>query len=129
MVSEFLTKACGRLKLTAEQIENHLDIPEEAWVYLKLKKNNKGYWTAEHLIEQVEYKTILIFEALFSNCIRIFAFDNSLNYSAFASDVLVTKRMNIGLGGNAPKMYDTFWGPNNERQSMNFSDDRSKDIK
>jgi len=30
MVSEFLTKACGRLKLTAEQIENHLDIPEEA---------------------------------------------------------------------------------------------------
>jgi len=30
MVSEFLTEACGRLKLTAEQIENHSDVSEEA---------------------------------------------------------------------------------------------------
>ena len=129
MVSEFLTEACGRLKLTAEQIENYPDVPEEARVYLKPGKNDEGYWTAEHLIEQVEYKAIPIFEALFPNCIGVFAFDNSSNHSAFASDALVVKRMNIGPGGNAPKMHDTFWGPNNERQSMNFSDGWPKGIK
>src|SRR5437763_14413755 len=79
-----------------------------------------------HLIEQLEYKAIPIFETLFPNCIAVFAFDNSSNHSAFAPDALVAKRMNIGPGGNAPKMRDTFWGPNNERQSMNFSDGKPK---
>jgi hypothetical protein len=37
--------------------------------------------------------------------------------------------MNIGSGEKAPKMRDTFWGPNNERQSMNFSDGQPKGIK
>src|SRR5947209_10320425 len=122
MVSE----ACGRLKLTAEHIENYPDVPEEARVYLKPGANEEGYWTATHLIEQVEYKAIPIFEALFPNCVAVFAFDNSSNHSTFAPDALVAKRMNIGPGGNAPKMRDTFWGPNNERQSMNFSDGKPK---
>ena len=129
MVSKFLTEACGRLKLTAEQIENYPDVPEEVRVYLKPGKNDEEYWTAKHLIEQVEYKAIPIFEALFPNSIGVFAFDNSSNHSAFASDALVVKRMNIGPGGNAPKMHDTFWGPNNERQSMNFPDGRLKGVK
>jgi len=129
MVSEFLTEACGRLKLTVEQIKNHPDVPEEARVYLRSGKNDEGYWTTKCLIEQIEYKAIPIFEALFPNCIRVFAFDNSSNHSAFALDALVAKRINIGPGGNAPKMHDTFWDPNNERQSMNFFDGRSKGIK
>ena len=129
MVSEFLTEACGRLKLTAEHIENYPDVPEEARVYLKPGANEEGYWTATHLIEQLEYKAIPIFETLFPNCIAVFAFDNSSNHSAFAPDALVAKRMNIGPGGNAPKMRDTFWGSNNERQSMNFPDGRPKGIK
>ena len=107
MVSEFLTKARGRLKLTAYTYPNAL---EEARVYLKPGANEEGYWTATHLIEQVEYKAIPIFEALFPNCIAVFAFDNSSNHSAFAADALVAKRMNIGPGGNAPKMRDTFLG-------------------
>ncbi|CAG8581173.1 168_t:CDS:1 [Paraglomus occultum] len=118
--------ACGRLKLTAEHIENYPDVPDEARVYLKPGANEEGYWTATHLIEQVGYKAI---EALFPNCIAVFAFDNSSNHSAFAADALVAKRMNIGPGGNAPKMRDTFWGPNNERQTMNFPDDRPRGIK
>jgi len=65
MVSEFLTEACGRLKLTVEHIENYPDVPEEARVCLKPGANEEGYWTAAHLIEQVEYKAIPIFEALF----------------------------------------------------------------
>ncbi len=108
MVSEFLTEACGRLKLTAEQIKNHPDVPEEARVYLRSGKNDEGYWTTKCLIEQIEYKAIPIFEALFPNCIRVFAFDNSSNHSAFALDALVAKRMNIGPDRNTPKMHDTF---------------------
>ena len=125
MVSEFLTEACGRLKLTVEHIENYPDVPEEARVCLKPGANEEGYWTAAHLIDQVEYKTIPIFEALFP----VFIFDNSSNHSAFAPDALVAKRMNIGSGGNAPKMRDTFWGPNHEKQSMNFPDGQPKGIK
>src|SRR5437764_7060825 len=115
-------EACGRLKLTAKQIEDYSDVPEEARVYLKPGKNDEGYWTVECLIEQVEYKAIPIFEALFPNCVAVFAFDNSSNHSTFAPDALAAKRMNIGPGENAPKMRDTFWGSNNERQSMNFPD-------
>ena len=129
IISEFLTEACGRLKLTAEQIKNHPDILEEARVYLRSGKNDEGYWIAKCLIEQVEYKAIPIFETLFLNCIRVFTFNNSSNHSAFALDALVAKRMNIGSSGNVPKMHDTFWGPNNERQSMNFFDGRPKGIK
>src|SRR6266498_1907989 len=108
MVSEFLIEACERLKLTAEQIKNHPDVPEEARVYLRSGKNDEGYWTTKCLIEQIEYKAIPIFEALFPNCIRVFAFDNSSNHSAFALDALVAKRMNIGPDRNTPKMHDTF---------------------
>ncbi|CAG8523148.1 14778_t:CDS:2, partial [Acaulospora colombiana] len=43
MVSEFLTEACGRLKLTAEHIESYPDVPEEARVYLKPGANEEGY--------------------------------------------------------------------------------------
>ena len=79
MVSEFLTEACGRLKLTAEYIKNYPNVPEEARVYLKPGANEEGYWTTAHLIEQVKDKAIPIFEALFPNCITVFAFDNSSN--------------------------------------------------
>ena len=86
----------GDSNLTAEHIENYPDVPEEARVFLKPGASEEGYWTAAHLIEQVEYKAISIFEALFSNFIAVFAFNNSSNHSAFAPDALVVKRMNIG---------------------------------
>ena len=39
MVSEFLSKACGRLKLSEEEIEKNPDILTEAHYYLLLGKN------------------------------------------------------------------------------------------
>uniref|UniRef100_U9U851 Uncharacterized protein n=1 Tax=Rhizophagus irregularis (strain DAOM 181602 / DAOM 197198 / MUCL 43194) TaxID=747089 RepID=U9U851_RHIID len=60
--------ACGRLKLNAQTIENYPNIPQEAHVYLIPGKNQEGYWTMNHLLEQVKLKAILIFEALFSTC-------------------------------------------------------------
>src|SRR3954447_5797090 len=71
MVSKFLTEAYGRLCLSDEQVFNHRNIPKEARVYLQPEKNQEGYWTSEHLINQVETKAILIFEAIFPNCIGL----------------------------------------------------------
>ena len=44
MGSEFLTEACGRLKLTAEHIKNYPDVPEEARVFLKPGVSEEGHW-------------------------------------------------------------------------------------
>ena len=118
MVSEFLTEAHGRLCLSDEQVFDHRNIPKEARVYLQPGKNQEGYWTSEHLINQVETKAIPIFEAIFPNCIGLFAFDNSSNHAAFKSDALVASKMNLKPGGKQPKMKDTVFGSNNQRQSM-----------
>ena len=118
MVSEFLTEQCGRLKLNLQQHQQNSSIPEEARVYLQPGKNQEGFWTSEHLIEQVKTKAIPIFEAIFPNCIALFAFDNSSNHVAYRSDALVASKMNLKPGGKQPKMKDTVFGPDNQHQSM-----------
>ena len=104
MVSEFLSEACGRLCLSQEDIIKHPTVPNEARVYLMPGKNQEGYWTVQHLLEQVKYKAIPIFEALFPNCIAVFAFDNSSNHSAYRSDALLANQMNHRPGGKQNKM-------------------------
>ncbi|RGB22167.1 hypothetical protein C1646_634316, partial [Rhizophagus diaphanus] len=99
MVSEFLTEECGRLKLNLQQHQQNPFIPEEARVYLQPEKDQEGFWTSEHLIEQVKMKAIPIFEANFPNCVALFVFDNSLNYAAYKFDALVASRMNLKPGG------------------------------
>ncbi|CAJ0755543.1 12240_t:CDS:2, partial [Entrophospora sp. SA101] len=128
MVSEFLTEKNGRLHLNEVQITSNPYVPEESRVILKPGKNHEGYWTNDHLIEQVEFKAIPIFEALFSNCTALFAFDNSTNHG-YKSDALVASRMNLNPGGKQPKMKDTVFGPNNIFQSMVFEDGIPKGMK
>ncbi len=89
MVSEFLTEIDGRLCLQQTNILQNPNIPEEARCYLKPGKNQEGYWTAEHLLEQIKCKVIPIFETLYPNCVAVFAFDNSSNHAAFGKDALV----------------------------------------
>ena len=122
MISEFLSEACGRLCLSQKDIVKYPTIPEEARVYLIPGKNQEGYWTVQHLLEQVEYKAILIFETLFPNCVAVFAFDNSSNHSAYCSDALLANRINLQPGGKQNKMRSTVWGPNNQYQEMVFPD-------
>ncbi|CAB5374913.1 unnamed protein product [Rhizophagus irregularis] len=59
----------------------------------------------QHLLEQIEYKAIPIFEALYPDCVAVFAFDNSFNHAAF---------------GKQPVMLNTYFRPNNQLQSMIF---------
>ncbi|CAB4433982.1 unnamed protein product [Rhizophagus irregularis] len=91
MISEFLIE---QLKLNAQTIENYPNIPQKAHVYLIPSKNQEGYWTMNHLLEQVKSKAIPIFEALFPTYIAVFAFDNSSNYAAFLPDALIVSKMN-----------------------------------
>ncbi len=99
MVSEFLSEECGHLKLNTQQHQENPFISEEAHVYLQPGKDREGYWTSEHLIDQVKTKAIPIFEILFSNCIGLFAFDNSSNHAAFKSDTLIASKMNLKPSG------------------------------
>src|SRR2546421_9985020 len=129
MVSEFLTEAHGRLCLSDEQIFNHRNTPKEARVYLQPGKNQEGYWTSKHLVNQVKTKAIPIFETMFPDCIGLFAFDNSSNHAAFKSDALVASKMNLKSGGKQPKMKDTIFGLNNRPQSMINNDGEPKGMK
>ena len=74
----------------------------------------------EHLLEQIKYKVIPIFETLYPDCTAVFAFDNSSNHAAFSKDALLASKMNLSPGGKQPIMHNTFFGPNNQLQSMVF---------
>ena len=77
------------MQIPLDEAEKYPSIPKEACCYLKPGKNREGYWTSEHLLQQIEQKAIPIFEALYPNCIAVFAFDNSSNHAAFSQDALV----------------------------------------
>ena len=121
MISEFLTEINGRLRLQQEDIEKYPNIPKEARCYLKPGVNQDGYWTADHLIEQIKNKVIPIFETLYPDCVAVFAFDNNSNHAAFSKDALIANRMNLGPGGKQPIMRDTYFKLDNQLQSMVFS--------
>ncbi len=59
-------------------------------------------------------KAILIFEILFSNCVALFVFDNSLNHMVYKSNTLVVSRINLKSEGKQPKMKDTVFGSDNK---------------
>ncbi|PKY51387.1 hypothetical protein RhiirA4_424476 [Rhizophagus irregularis] len=120
MVSDFLLETDGRLKLNENEILLHPEVPIEARKFLKPGKNEEGWWTAEHLLNQVINYAIPIFEANHPNAIGVFTFDNSTNHGAMAKDALNVNNMNINPGGKQAIMKSTFFGPDNTFQSMVF---------
>ncbi|CAG8553220.1 15470_t:CDS:2 [Cetraspora pellucida] len=104
MVSKFLTEECGQLKLTDEEIEMYPDVLAEARCYFMPGKNQESYWMVDHLLDQIRNKVIPIFEAKFPNATAVFAFDNSTNHAAYAKDIFITSRINLGSEGNQPVM-------------------------
>ncbi|CAG8513898.1 8337_t:CDS:2 [Cetraspora pellucida] len=116
---KFLTKTCGCLTITSIKI-NKLNLlstfSQEAHVIIKSEKNDNGWLNASNLFTQVANKAISIFEATYSNCIGVFAFNNSTNYSAFASNALYTKNMNLYPNDKQSKLYDSWF--NNEQNKQ-----------
>ena len=123
MVSEFLTEINGKLKLNEDEILLYPEIPVEARKFLKSEKNEKEWWTADHLLDQVINYAIPIFETKYSNSISIFAFDNSTNHGTMAKDALNVNKMNVNPGEKQVIMRSTFFGLNHTFQSMVFSSD------
>ncbi|CAG8653822.1 8865_t:CDS:2, partial [Scutellospora calospora] len=95
-ISDFLTETIGSLK----------DDQKEARVMMILDANCDGYWDSEKLFEQVK-RAVNIFERTYLGCVGVFAFDNATSYKAFSENSLVASKMNLGLGGLAPKMCET----------------------
>ena len=95
MVSDFLLETDGRLKLNENEILLYPEVPVEARKFLNPGKNEEGWWTAKHLLEQVKNIAIPIFEIVHPNAIAIFAFDNSTNHGAMADNALCAQCMNL----------------------------------
>jgi len=126
MVSEFLLETIGRLKLTPEQSLLNPNIPVEVRKYLKPGKNEEGWWTADHLIDQVINYAILIFETIYPGAIAVMAFDNSTNHGTMPKDGLNATKMNVNPGGKQLLMHSTYFRLDNIAQSMVFPSDHPK---
>src|SRR6266480_2564351 len=103
-----------------DETEDDPEIPVETRKFLKPGKNEEGWWTADHLLDQVINYAIPIFETKYPNSISIFAFDNSTNHEAITKDALNVNKINVNPGGKQAIMRLTFFGLNHTFQSIVF---------
>ena len=114
MISEFLCECHGVMKIDDNGEE------ETTMEMLTPGKNEEGWWTADHLLDQIQKKMLPIFEALHPGSFGVFLFDNSTNHGAFAEDALNTAKMNLLPGGKVPKLRNGWFEKDGKRivQSM-----------
>lgn len=103
MVSDFLLP-WARLNLKSLPESNQLElnnsgIPGEAATYFEYRSGNEGYWTGDHLLQQILEKALPIAEALYPGYELLFMFDNATSHAVFAKDALRVGSMNKGQGG------------------------------
>lgn len=67
------------------------------------------------------------FSYAFPNCQVFFAFDNAANYTCFAENPLLAKKMNLGVCGKQPQMRDEFNNTMQSTQLMVFPDNHPND--
>ena len=131
MVSGFLTPG-GILKVP-EHISDAQLLTDPTWPrdeeggpvrqaikYLEYGKDN--YWTGEKMVEHTGV-AIKILKHAFPNCQGFFAFDNASNHCAYASDALISARMNLMPGGKQPLLRDGWDHNRNQPHPMVFSQD------
>ena len=103
MISGFMCKCHGFLWDEATG--------EKSWRIIHPGKNEDGYWTAKHMMVQVE-DVMPIFERFHPGCdIHVF-FDSSSGHTAKAPDALNVHNLNLGDGRKAGvemNMRDTRW--------------------
>ena len=103
MVSDFLLP-WSRLNLLSLPLQQQQelassDIPLEAATYFEYGKMEEGYWTDEHLLEQIEAKALPIAEVLYPRYELLFMFDNATSHAIYAKDELQVTHMNKRPGG------------------------------
>ena len=60
----------------------------EAVTYFEYGKSEEGYWTGEHLLDQIQKNALPIGEALYPGYALLFLFDNATSHSIYAQDAL-----------------------------------------
>lgn len=100
MVSEFLCVCHGRLFQTKNGKK------EFVTEILHVGKNAEGYWTNEHVVNQLETKAIPAFKEMHPGLKAVWTFDHSTNHAAYSQDALVASRMNMNPGGKQAVMRD-----------------------
>lgn len=103
MVSDFLLP-WSRLNLFSlfdkRQLESTtLDVPAEAVTYFEYGSGNEGYWTGDHLLQQIVDKALPVAEVLYPGYELLFMFDNATSHSVYAKDALRVGNMNKNQGG------------------------------
>lgn len=74
----------------------------EAVTYFECGKMEDGYWTGEHLLDQIINKALPIAESLYPGYELLFMFDNATSQSIYAKDALQVAHMNKKPGGQQP---------------------------
>jgi len=64
IVSEFICKCHGLMKLSEVQKQNHIYVPSETLVMIKPGKNGDGYWMNQDLVNQIQDHALSIFQIL-----------------------------------------------------------------
>ena len=97
IVLAFLCLCYGLLQLSNEQLFTNPHI-EHKKTFVIYSVQADGYWKAEHMLDQLMNRAILIFEILYPKCISVFCFDQLTNHNAIAEDTLITMRINLSFG-------------------------------
>ena len=71
----------------------------EVATYFEYSKMEEGYWTGEHLLDQIRTKALSIGEALYPGYELLFMFDNVTSHAVYAKDALQVAHMNKGPEG------------------------------
>lgn len=117
MVSQFLCQCHGHMEVeVTEELRQRFPLITQApgklletLRIIKPGKNADGYWGNKDLVEQTQ-TALLLFEIQHPDCIGVFAFDNSANHHALATDALKASKLNKGDGGkNTPLMRPGFF--------------------
>ncbi|KAG2206290.1 hypothetical protein INT47_007304 [Mucor saturninus] len=83
MISEFQCPCHGTMKIANWSSRTKF----------KAGDSREGWWTYQHMVEQLEENVIGLFDALHPDCKAIFLFDNSSNHGAYSDEALEVHRM------------------------------------
>lgn len=114
MVSEFLCECHGPMKLDDSLHRAHPDIPSATCTIILPGKQQDGYWTTAHLIDQIKNKAMPIFKVLHPEADALFLFDNSQNHRSLPPDALRASSLNLSDGGKSVHKQRSGWFANSD---------------
>lgn len=81
------TQSFFLINCTAKNLAS-LGILVKLVTYFKHRKTEEGYWTREHLLDQIVQKVLPTRKALYYGYVLLFLFDNVISYAIYILDTL-----------------------------------------